>query len=318
MTDDEKKFLLKICRMYYFEEWTQAEIAKKIGMSRPVVSKALQKSRNEGLVEIIIHDDSFQTIDLEQQIENAFSLEDVLVVPTVEMPPDMAKVALSKAAAAYVLKKLKGITKIGVSWGTTLYSLVKEFPEDAHEHLKIIPLVGGMGSHRVELHSNQIAFELSKKLHCSCKSLYAPAIVESGKYREFLLQTQIVSDVLEAAKQIDLAVVGIGNPFVQSTMEVIGYLGKEEIDSLKQAGVVGDINSCFILADGSIAKNTINERVIGINVEDLRSVSKVVAIAEGTHKIDSILATLRGGYIHTLITDEGTALELVKKIKKQK
>lgn len=318
MTDDEKKFLLKICRMYYFDELTQAEIGKKVGVSRPVISKALQRSRTVGLVEIIIHDDAFHTIDLEQQIENAFSLEDVLVVPTAEMPLEMAKIALSKAAATYVSKKLNDVTKIGVSWGTTLYSLVKEFPNDAHEHLKVIPLIGGMGSTRIELHSNQIAFELSKKLNCSCESLYAPAIVESEKYRELLLQTQAISDVIEEAKSIDLAIVGIGNPLVQSTMEEIGYLGEAEIESMKQAEVVGDINSCFIVADGTIAQNTINERVIGINVEDLRHVKKVIAVAEGVHKVESILATLRGGYINVLITDEITALKLVKNLKKQK
>jgi DNA-binding transcriptional regulator LsrR (DeoR family) len=318
MKDDEKKFLLKICRMYYFDELTQAEIGKKVGVSRPVISKALQRSRTEGLVEIIIHDDAFHTIDLEYQIENAFSLEDVLVVPTAEMPPEMAKIALSKAAATYVSKKLNEVTKIGISWGTTLYSLVKEFPNDVHEHLKVIPLIGGMGSNRIELHSNQIAFELSKKLNCSCESLYAPAIVESEKYRELLLQTQAISDVIEEAKSIDLAIVGIGNPLVQSTMEEIGYLGEAEIASMKLAEVVGDINSCFILANGTIAQNTINQRVIGINVEDLRHVKKVIAVAEGVHKVESILATLRGGYINVLITDEITALKLVENLKNQK
>jgi DNA-binding transcriptional regulator LsrR (DeoR family) len=318
MKDEEKKFLLKICRMYYFDEMTQAEIAKKIGFSRPIISKALQRARNEGLVEIIIHDDAFHTINLEQEIENAYSLEDVIVVPTIEMPTEMAKVAVSKAAASYVLKNLKDLSKIGVSWGTTLYSLVKEFPNDSYENLKIIPLVGGMGSTRIELHSNQIAFELSKKLNCSCESLYAPAIVESGNLRGLLLQTPNVADVLEEARSIDLAIVGIGNPLYQSTMEHIGYLGETEINSIRQAQVVGDINSCFILADGSIAPNTINERVIGVNVEDLRKVNKVVAIAHGKHKVESILAALGGGYINVLITDEQTAQDLVRKINKSK
>ncbi|KEQ21560.1 sugar-binding transcriptional regulator [Paenibacillus tyrfis] len=314
MTDGEKKFLLKICRMYYFDELTQAEIAKKVGVSRPIISKGLQRARSEGLVEIIIHDDAFHTIDLEQQIENAFSVEDVIVVPTAELPPEIAKNALAKEAASYVVKQLKDVAKVGVSWGTSLHSLVKEFPGEHHEHLKVIPLVGGMGSNRIELHSNQIAYELSKKLNCSCESLYAPAIVESEKFRELLLQTPAVSDVLEEARKIDLAIVGIGNPFIRSTMEEIGYIGKEELKNMEQARVVGDINSCFVLADGSIAKNTINERVIGINVEELRNVKKVVAVTEGIHKVDSILATLRGGYINTLITDERTASELVKKL----
>jgi DNA-binding transcriptional regulator LsrR (DeoR family) len=316
MNEEEKKFLLKISRMYYFDEWTQAEIAGKVGVSRPIISKGLQKARSEGLVEIIIHDDGIYTIDLENKIESAFSLEDVIVVPTKDIAKEAARSALSKAAAGYVWKQLKDASRVGVSWGTTLHHMVREFPSDPQTHLKIFPLVGGMGSHRIELHSNQIAFELSKKLECNCESLYAPAIVETAEFRDLLLRTPEISGVLEEARNVDLALVGIGNPFSQSTMQVIGYVGDEEIKSLRKAKVVGDINSCFIRADGSIASNTINERVIGINTEDLKKTRKVIAVAEGLHKTDSIIAALKGGYITTLITEEHTAAAIVAQLNK--
>lgn len=312
LSTDEKKLLLKICRLYYFDEWTQADIAKKMGVSRPIISKLLQKARNEGLVEIIVHDDSFHTIELEQKIEKAFPISDVLVVPTVDMPSDTAKSALAKAAAGYVSKTIRDAKKVGVSWGTTLFELVKEYPYENREQIKVIPLVGGMGSNRIELHSNQIAFELSKKLNGTCESLYAPAIVETRELRDLFVQTPNLDLVLEEARQCDLALVGIGNPFVNSTMEQIGYLKEEEMDDLRRAKVVADINSCFIKADGSIARNTINDKVIGIDVEELRNVDKVIAIAAGTHKAESIMATLRGGYLDVLITDDLTAYEILK------
>jgi DNA-binding transcriptional regulator LsrR (DeoR family) len=99
-------------------------------------------------------------------------------------------------------------------------------------------------------------------------------------------------------------------------MEAIGYIGEQELESLRNADVVGDINSCFIRADGTIAPNTINERVIGLNTEDLRNIPKVIAIVQGVHKVEGLLANLRGGYIDTLITDEETAIGLVKQMSK--
>ncbi|EXX86919.1 transcriptional regulator [Paenibacillus darwinianus] len=314
MNDAERKFLLKISRMYYFDEWTQAEIAKKVGVSRPIISKGLQKARSEGLVEIIIHDHGFDTIEMENRIESAFGLEDVIVVPSADMAKEAVRTALSKAAASYLQKQLKDAQKIGVSWGTALNDLVKEYPSDAHPHLKVIPMVGGMGSHGIELHANQIAFELSKKLDCQCESLYAPAIVETAEFRNLLLSTPEINRVLAEAKSVDVALVGIGNPFNQSTMKEIGYLGDAELQSLKNAKVAGDINSCFILEDGSIAQNTLNERVIGINTDDLRQAGKVIAVAEGLHKTDSIIAALKGGYINAIITEEQTASDIVSKL----
>jgi DNA-binding transcriptional regulator LsrR (DeoR family) len=36
----------------------------------------------------------------------------------------------------------------------------------------------------------------------------------------------------------------------------------------------------------------------------------VIGVAGGLHKVEAIKGALRGGYIHSLITDEKTALEL--------
>ena len=46
------KQLAKIARMYYEEDMTQAAIARKLNMSRSLVSKLLTKARDKGIVPI--------------------------------------------------------------------------------------------------------------------------------------------------------------------------------------------------------------------------------------------------------------------------
>ena len=46
------KQLAKIARMYYEEDMTQAAIARKLNMSRSLVSKLLTKARDKGIVKI--------------------------------------------------------------------------------------------------------------------------------------------------------------------------------------------------------------------------------------------------------------------------
>ncbi|TBL81666.1 sugar-binding transcriptional regulator [Paenibacillus thalictri] len=311
---EEKKLIIKICKLYYFEAWTQEKIATKIGVSRPVISKLLQKARDEGVVEIIIHDDTINTSDLEQEIERAFQLDEVVVVPTRDMTDELMYSQVARAAAAYVLKNLKNVKRIGVSWGTTLFHLVKEFPYEDREDIKVIPLVGGMGTNRIEIHSNQIAYELSKKLNGKCESLYAPAIVETEDLKERMLELSNIASVLEEGYQSDLAIVGIGTPFASSTMEKIGYIDQDVINELRAGEAVGDINSRFIDKDGKLAEHPINNKVIGMELERLKSIKNVVGIAAGSHKTESVLATLKGGYLKVLITDEQTASELVNRI----
>ena len=50
-----------------------------------------------------------------------------------------------------------------------------------------------------------------------------------------------------------------------------------------------------------------HKRLITIRIETLRKMKHVVGVAGGKEKIDAIKASIRGGIIHSLITDEITA-----------
>lgn len=114
-------------------------------MSRPIISKMLQRAKEAGIIEIFIKDESAHTVELEQKLEKHYGLKDAIVVPTVGLTPDMIKQAVARAGAYYLSKNLKSVKRLGISWGTTLAELVKEFPYIRKEDLKIIPLEGGWG-----------------------------------------------------------------------------------------------------------------------------------------------------------------------------
>lgn len=314
LNKEEKKKLIKVAKMYYLEELTQAAVAKKIGVSRPVISKMLQKAKQEGIVEITIHDDGFDATEWEHKLAKRYGLSDVVIASTEGMTTEVALNALGKTAASYVAKSIRNAEKIGVSWGKSLLEMIREFPTQKRENLKIIPLVGGIGSQEVEIHSNQIAYEWSKKLHAQCESLYAPAIVESDGLRDRLIQQPHICSVLEQGRQVDVAILGIGNPYELSTLYEIGYLDERDLVQLKEANVKGDIGSRYILADGSRAELPLNHRVIGIELVDLKKIDKVIGVAAGDHKVDSIQAALLGGYLDILITDDQTASRLIDRM----
>jgi len=53
---EERRQLVKTANLYYIEGMTQEQIAKKVGVSRPVISKPLQKAKEYGIVEVFIKD----------------------------------------------------------------------------------------------------------------------------------------------------------------------------------------------------------------------------------------------------------------------
>lgn len=312
MNIDERKNMVRVCKMYYYESWTQEKIAEKLGVSRPVISKMLQRAREEGIIEIVIHDDDHEVSKLENELEALFKLKQALVVPTKDLNKELLSSAVGKASAQFVLKLIKNGDRVGVSWGNTLYHMVREFPLEKKENVKIIPLVGGTGNYRNEMHSNQIAYELSKKLGVTCDTLYAPAVVETEELREQIIGMPNISSVLQEGENIDLALVGIGNPYSMSTMERSGYLNEQVLAELEELNTVADINSVFITREGTVTEHPINHKVIGLGLEQLKKTKTVVGMAFGLHKIDCILAAVRGEYINMLITDESTASHIIK------
>lgn len=308
---EERRQLVKTANLYYIEGLTQEQIAKKVGVSRPVISKQLQKAKEFGIVEVFIKDESLHTVELEKQLGDRFQLKDVVVVPTAIESSELSKKAIGQAAANYVSKNLKNVEKIGISWGTTLASLVKEYPYERHEKIKVIPLVGGMGSQQVDIHANQLAYELAKKMHASCSYLYVPAVIESEELKDRLVNMNDVKSVLEEGRNVDIALVGIGNPYQNSILKEVGYLKEKDIEEFREIGAVGDISSRFIDSNGQPINHSINEKVIGITLDEIKKARLVIGVAEGIRKKDSILGALNGNYLDVLIIDEATATAIL-------
>ncbi|MGI2327114.1 sugar-binding transcriptional regulator [Planococcus sp. YIM B11945] len=308
---EERRHLVKVAKLYYFNGQTQAEIAKKMGVSRPVISKLLNKAREIGIVEIYIKDENAHTVELEHQLETKYQLKEAIVIPAGNLPSDMVKHALGKAASFYVSKNLEGIKSLGISWGSTLAKFVQEYPFEKHQGLKVVPLVGGMGRKFVDIHSNLLAYQLAQKMQSNCTYLYAPAMVESQELKQRLIESEDIAMVLEEGRNVQMAVVGIGNPYEGSTMSAMNYLTAEDLDSLKEAGAIGDIGSRFFDAAGNQIKHPLNDLVIGLDLNEFKNIPEVIGIVEGPHKAASVKAALASGYLDVLVIDDATAGLLV-------
>ncbi|GAA3316689.1 hypothetical protein GCM10020331_013410 [Ectobacillus funiculus] len=122
-----------------------------------------------------------------------------------------------------------------------------------------------------------------------------------------------IEAVLEEGKTVDAALISIGNPHKESTLREIGYLKEMDLDNLRKVGVVGDIAFRFFDKFGEPTNHPINNKVIGISLEQLRAVQTVIAVVEGSHKVESVLGALKGNYLDVLIIDETTAALLLDK-----
>lgn len=302
---EEKRDIVKIATWYYHYGWTQAKIAQKVGISRSIISKTLQQAKDLGIVEIFIKDETYYTVELEQKLEQKFGLEEAIVVATHNLSEEESLNSLAKKAAYSLSKRIAKINKLGISWGKTIRKFANEYPYVAHKELMIVPLIGGMGAGDTDLHSNQICYDLKKKMQCECKYLYAPALVEDKSMKHDLCNNKYINEVLHEGKSVDMAIVGISSPYNKSTMEEIGYITDKDIEELRYHDVVGDTNSRFYTAEGKEATCQINENVIGLSLNELRKIPTVVAIVGGANKEEALISALKAKLLNIIvITDK--------------
>ena len=142
--------------------------------------------------------------------------------------------------------------------------------------------------------------------------LSAPGIVASKMVRDALLADPQISDTLALSARADLAMVGIGVPVPDSVVMQAGAILAEEVEQLKACGAVGDIALRYFDADGQPITHEVNDRIIGLDLDQIKGIPRVIGVAGGAEKFEVIRASLRGGFINVLVTDDRIAVRLLE------
>ena len=106
MEASEKIRLIEVARLYYEHDFSQLQIAKKIGISRPGVSRLLQMARETGIVKIEIIDPDARGTQLEDSLREKFGLKHVIVVPN-DSDSSKIKERLGSATVKYLEQTYK-------------------------------------------------------------------------------------------------------------------------------------------------------------------------------------------------------------------
>ena len=300
---DDPRLMIKVCELYYFENMSQMQIAKTLNLSRPSVSRLLAAAKEQGIVKIHISNlESVKYWKLERDLEKQYGLKDVIIVDPGSSEEE-SKEALGRAGARYLEYIIKDGHRVGISMGSTLHHVVSGITNPQASDVTFIPLVGGIGQVRMELHANTLAEALSRIYGGNFYPLHAPARVSSALIRDEMMKEKSLSSVIRLANRLDVAVVGIGYPNENSAIKATGYFKKNEIESLIKRKVAGELCMQFYDIEGNTAPFENDNTVIGIDISILRKVPISIGITGGIEKLSAVKGALNGGYINTLITD---------------
>lgn len=299
--------MVQAAELYYELGLIQEEIARRLNVSRPTVSRLLQQAREHDIVRISVVNPRSRADELQRRLVEVQSLRDAVVVPTTVGKGRLLVRKLGEVGAQYVERRLPPGRHVGIGLGQTVYGLVHAF-EGIQSGPHVVPLCGGTVFAESAYHVNELARVAAQKLGGFCHYLHAPAAASSEDVYRALLNDRSVADVIRLWDRLDWAVIGIGSARHAETPEFRAF-----VNQAVQAGSVPVADVCHTLIDaaGLPCPSDGASRLIAVQLEQLRQTSTVVAVAGGTHKVDAIQAALRTGVIDVLITDEPTAVAML-------
>ncbi len=310
--DTDERFMAQVAWAYYTEGLTQERVADKLGVTRLRVNKALSDARSRGLVRITFNTAFAACAELEGALTARFGLRQAYVAPSPADPRDVQMIV--GAALGNLLSELlldPAVRLFGMSWGGTLNIATRFVAAMTRPDVEVISVMGGL-TRGSDLNSFEITTRLADLIGAQHSYFTAPLYAGSRESRDTIMQLDVFRAVLEKLRTVDALAMAAGDLSTRSLLMRDGLPADVTMEALVAAGGVGDVLGTVIDAEGQPIDHPINERVIGMGLDDLVAIPNVILAAGGPHKVEVNRAILKRGVVNTLVTDAATALALLE------
>lgn len=310
---NELRLIARVAQMYHVEGKRQAEIAEIMRMSQATVSRMLKRAEQEDIVRTTVIPPPGTFADLETALRDRYGLTEAIVIDCSEDRDGAIMARIGEAAAHFLEVTLQQDEIIGVSsWSQTILRMVDNIhPLKSAKAKYIVQILGGMGDASVQTHATQLTARLAKLTGGEPRLLLVQGITSSREAKLVMLADPVVRGTMDLFGRLSLAIVGIG---AVEPSELLARSGNtfspQEMAMLHEAGAVGEISYRFYDKQGKPVETPLNERVIGISLEDLRRTDRVMALGGGESKTQAIDGALKLGVIDVFVTDKFTAARL--------
>lgn len=315
LNDDDFQ-LAEVAWLYYGQDWTQEQIARSTGLSRPTISRMLRDARDRGIVEIHVHY-PFQTLGVvEDELRSRLGLVDckVLAAKAVKDFGEGKEVAhrVGALAARYLQEQIPDESVIGLGWGSMVHNVVRSAYLKGKRGTVVAQIQGSIGGETADIDGAGLAAALGRQLGSRVYTLSAPMVVADVSVRTGLLRDQHIRNTLEIGKRASIIIVGVGAVSHQSGLYRAGYLNDGDLEFIRGQRAVGDVCGSYFSQDGSLRPLELNERMIALDANAIRQAPLRVGISCGVEKVLPNIGAARSGMINVLVTDEDAALGMLR------
>ena len=293
--------MVLISNLYYKEKLSQQQIAKKLNISRPWVSKLLARAEELGIVKIEVLSPFTNNTAMENALIKKYNMKYVGVIQSSEN--------VAFAAANYFISELRTKDVVGVGWGKSVSNLIEKTPSVYFPEVQLIPLSGSFGN-TLNVLPNYNTIQLAEKINGIAKVFHTPLVCSKEEYHT-LMSNKRTQQFIQLAEHANILLLGIG-VFETSIVPQYGILEPHEIEELKQKNALGDVGLKYFDKQGNVVETEKTKMLIKADiVKASKNARTVIGIAQGLNKVNIIDVALSLNLFHAFITDEKTASALL-------
>jgi DNA-binding transcriptional regulator LsrR (DeoR family) len=288
---------------YYKGGMTQAEIADQLGISRKWVNNILKECLEMGIVEINIHGEIAELVEMEAALQKKYNLLAVRVVES--SPGDENYKATGQAGAKLLAEFVKDGDIIGFSRGRVLSELVEYLPPIDKKNLIAAQLMGSWNDRFDKLNADSIVRRFCEKTNASANMLYAPVLVADEDLRESMMSEEYFIKSYEVSKSSTIAVMGISSIDIKKYPKV-----EQRVWEIPKAAA-GEVCTHFFDKDGKSVTTELDNFVIALSLEDMYRIPIRIGVAGRPRRFEQVLGAILGKYVNAIVIDSNVAYELL-------
>lgn len=288
--------LAHVAQRYYLDDWKQSDIAKELGVSRPLVSRMLQEARELGVVKIMVCPPVSQGEALVEQLRRSTSIRDGVLVE--DGRDDDATNQLLSQGAVQLLWQLRS-RRLGIGWGHLIGQLVtwlEEHPQLSSMVTDICPLVGNASIPARNYQSNENVRLIAQQLGAAPHFIYLPALPDSLEEKQLLCSSEIYRQIQTQWDKMDTALVNIGNyPSSPDFASLVRYG-----DLLQQEHTCGRLLVYYFNPQGKVIQSE-QDFAIQIPLEQLRRCPNIIGVCSANTSVRALQGALKSGLFTHLV-----------------
>jgi deoxyribonucleoside regulator len=307
---EDLRLALRAATLYYLDGLTQAEIANRLGVSRPTAGRLVGRAKAKGLVriEVVVPPDMRDDLHAEEEreLEQKFGLTEAVVaghgvdIGAPRRPAAFASVG--RAAAALLMRRLTASDVLGFTWGPEQVAVATAMAPGVASCRAVVQLDGAMSSAAYQTGTEFILSRCADVLRATTIRLPAPLYADPSTVVS-MRSDSVISRTLDAGRRADVMLFGVGAASTSTTLFEGSFLDTRMLDELVSLGAVGEIGGRFFDADGTPVDTELQQRAVSVPLEDVRSCKRSILISSGVGKYQATLGALRGKLARLLVCD---------------